>query len=166
MRWKLKKNTKEEFPARINQDANDRQDIKQALAMFIYPLDPESHGNGSLLNIVSGKFANPEVNVDNAVDLGAMILTEFEASWPEGFRAPILKRVKTFAEKTKRMKVAGKEVVDPEAIYNRVIGLLVSQRDLDLQAVFATELTAYPPSMFEPDGSMRTSGKSTLKTNL
>ncbi|KAG0726524.1 hypothetical protein GWK47_036353 [Chionoecetes opilio] len=55
----------------------------------------------------------------------------------------------------------------PEAIYNRVIGLLVSQRDLDLQGVFATELTAYPPSMFAPDGTMRiATGKATLKKNL
>ena len=58
-------------------------------------------------------------------------------------------------------------MVDPEAIYHRVIGLLVSQRDLDLQAVFATELTMFPPSMFDHDGSMRVStSKSVLKKNL
>ncbi len=62
----------------------------------------------------------------------------------EGFKASISKQVVTFV----------------------VIGLLVSQRDLDIEAVFATELTAYPPSMFEADGTMRTTGKSTLKTNL
>ena len=57
--------------------------------------------------------------------------------------------------------------MDPEAIYNRVIGLLVSQRDLDLQGMFATELTAYPTSMFDPDGTMRiATGKSTLKKIL
>ncbi len=48
-------------------------------------------------------------------------------------------------------------VIDQEAIYARVIGLLVSQRDLDLQEVLATELTAYPPSMFHADGRMRVS---------
>ncbi|KAG0729109.1 hypothetical protein GWK47_031017 [Chionoecetes opilio] len=57
--------------------------------------------------------------------------------------------------------------MDPEAIYNRVIGLLVSQRDLDLQGVFATELTAYPLSKFASDGTMRiVTGKATLKKNL
>eukprot|EP00745_Piridium_sociabile_P037812 TRINITY_DN68984_c0_g1_i6.p1 TRINITY_DN68984_c0_g1~~TRINITY_DN68984_c0_g1_i6.p1 ORF type:complete len:1121 (+),score=248.01 TRINITY_DN68984_c0_g1_i6:81-3443(+) len=157
---------KEEFPSRINQDGDDRRAIRQALATFIDPLDPESHGGGSLLNIVSGKVADPEVNVDNSIDLGKVMLTEFESSWPEGFQASISKQVVTFAEKKKRLKVAGQDVVNPEAIYNRVIGLLVSQRDLDLEAVFATELTAYPPSMFEADGTMRTTGKSTLKTNL
>ncbi len=57
--------------------------------------------------------------------------------------------------------------MDPEAIYNRVIGLLVNQWDLDLQGVFATELTAYPPSMFDPDGTMGiATGKNTPKKNL
>ena len=36
-----------------------------------------------------------------------------------------------------------------------MIGLLVSQRDLDLHQVLATELTAYPPSVFQADGEMR-----------
>ena len=57
-------------------------------------------------------------------------------------------------------------VVDQEAIYARVIGLLISQRDLDLHQVLSTELTAYPPSMFLADGQMRVAtGKSTLKNN-
>ena len=48
-----------------------------------------------------------------------------------------------------------------------MIGLLVSQRDLYLQQVLATELTAYPPSMFQADGEMRlATGKSTLKNSL
>ena len=48
-----------------------------------------------------------------------------------------------------------------------MIGLLVSQRDLDLQQVLATELTANPPSMFQADGEMRfATGKSTLKNSL
>ena len=50
--------------------------------------------------------------------------------------------------------------------YNRVIGLLVSQRELDVHAVFATELTAYPPSMFETDGFMRNTAKRSLKTKF
>ena len=38
-------------------------------------------------------------------------------------------------------------VLDQEAIYNRVIGVLVSNRDLDLPDVLSTELATYPPSM-------------------
>ena len=95
------------------------------------------------------------------------MMTEFETSWPEGLHATISKNVITIEEKKKRLNVAGHDVMDPEAIYNRVIGLLVSQRDLDLQNVFATELTAYPPCMFDPDGTMRiATNKSILKKNF
>ena len=76
---------KEEFPGRISSDGADRRAIRLALASFIDPLNPDSHGNGSLLNIGSGKVANPEVNVDKEVEIGTSMLAEFEASWPEGF---------------------------------------------------------------------------------
>lgn len=54
------------------------------------------------------------------------MMKEFETSWPEGFYATILKRVVTFEEKTKYLKVAGHDVMNPEEIYNQVLGLLVS----------------------------------------
>ena len=58
-------------------------------------------------------------------------------------------------------------VIDQEALYARVIGLLVRQRDLNFQEVLATELTAYPPSTFHADGQTRVAtGKSTLKKNI
>ena len=38
-------------------------------------------------------------------------------------------------------------VLDQEAIYDGVIGVLVSNRDLDLPDVLSTELAAYPPSI-------------------
>jgi len=48
-----------------------------------------------------------------------------------------------------------------------MIGLLVSQRDLDLQQVTATEMTSYPPSTFHADGQMRVAtGKFTLKKHI
>ena len=57
--------------------------------------------------------------------------------------------------------------MDQEAICARFICLLVSNRDFDLQKVLSSELAAYPPSMFHPNGSMRlVTGKSTLKKNL
>ena len=69
-----------------------------------------------------------------------------------------------FGTKKKRLTVGEHAVIDQEAIYARVIGLLVSQRDLNFQEVLATELTAYPPSMFHADGQMRIAArKSTLK---
>ena len=53
----------------------------------------------------------------------------------------------TFAENKKFLYVAGKDVVNPDMIYQHVLGLLISQQDF--QAVFATELTAYPNLMFD-----------------
>ena len=129
----MRQKHKEEFPGRISSDEADRRAIRLTLASFIDPLNPDSYGNGLLLNIVSGKVANPEVNVDKEVEIGTSMLDEFEASRPEGFQASISKRVTTFAEKKKRLNVGGKDIVDPEAKYNRVFGLLVSQLDLNLQ---------------------------------
>ena len=58
-------------------------------------------------------------------------------------------------------------IIEQESIYARVISLLVSQQDLNFQEVLATELAAYPPSMFQADGQMRVAtGKSALKKNL
>ena len=58
-------------------------------------------------------------------------------------------------------------VMDPGAICACVIGLLISQRDLDLQQVLSTELTACPPSKFHADRSMRqATGKSALEIQL
>jgi len=73
----------------------------------------------------------------------------------------------TFASQKKYLLVGEHKVLDQEAIYARVIGLLVSNRDLNLPQVLLTELAAYPPCMFHPDGSMRlATGKSMLKKNL
>jgi len=117
--------------------------------------------------ISNGQLAQPNVNVDKAVEIGADQLIQFEALWPEGFYSSLAKQVTTFAAKKKRLTIDDNPVMDQEATYARVIGLLVSQRDLDLEQVLSTELTAYPPSMFQADGQMRVAtGKSTLKKNL
>ena len=76
----MKEKHQEEFPSHIRHDGDDRRAIRQTLASFIDPLDPESHGGGLLLNVVSDKVANPEVNVGNSVDLGTTMMTEFETS--------------------------------------------------------------------------------------
>ena len=131
-------------------------------------MDPVTHTTGCLINISNGQIAQPNVNIDRALEVGREQLKQFEASWPDGFYNTLSKQVVTFAERTKRLSVGESAIVDREAIYYaRVIGLLVSQRDLDLQQVFATELIAYPPSMFQADGEMHVAtGKSTLKNNL
>ena len=130
-------------------------------------MDPVTHAAGCLINILNGQIAQPNVNIDRALEVCREQLKQFEASWPDGFYNTLSKQVVTFAERKKRLPVGESAIVDQEAIYARVIGLLVSQRDLDLQQVLATELTAYPPSMFQADGEMQVAtGKSTLKNSL
>ena len=158
---------KEESASRIHQDECDRRLLRTALESCIDPLDPDSHAAGCLLNIYSGQLAQPNVNVDKALEIGAGQLIKFEASWPEGFHNPLSCEVVTFAAKKKRLKIDEGIAIEPEAIYARVSGLLMSDRGLDLHQVLATELTAYPPSMFNSEGQMRiATGKSTLKKIL
>ena len=70
-------------------------------------------------------------------------MIQFERSWPDGFYTSLSKEVITFNAKKKRLTVGEHAVIDQEVIYARVIGLLVSQRDLNFQEALATELTAY-----------------------
>ena len=158
---------KEEAESRINRDGHDRQSLRAALESRIDPMDPVTHAAGCLINISNGQIAQPNVNVDRALEIGREQLKQFEASWPDGFYNTLSKQVVTFVERKKHLSVGESAIVDQEAIYARVIGLLVSQRDLDLQQVLATELTAYPPSMSQADGEMQVAtGKSTLKNSL
>ena len=48
-------------------------------------MDPDTHVTGSLLDIWSGQVAQPNVNVDRALDIGAEQMIQFERSWPDGF---------------------------------------------------------------------------------
>jgi len=55
-------------------------------------------------------------------------------------------------------------VIDQEAMYIHVIGLLVCHSDLNFQEVLTKELTAYPSSMFHADGQRWVAArKSTVK---
>ena len=158
---------KEESLSRIKRDGYDRESLRKTLLSSISPMAPDTHGTEALLNIHSGQEAQPNVNVDRAFDIGTAQLVHFEKSWPEGFYNSLSKEVVTFASKKKRLVVGEHVVLDQEAIYARVIGLLVSQRDFDFQNVLVTEQAAYPPSMFHADGQIRSAaGKPTLKKSL
>ena len=107
------------------------------------------------------------MNVDQALQIGESIITEFEASWPDGFYAPIPKKIVTFADYSRIMKFNGQLVPDPETIYQRVIGIVLSDRGLTYQEVFGTELNTFSPAMFKDDGTMRLpENKSSLKNML
>ena len=54
-------------------------------------MHPVSHESGNLLNISTGLLAQPNVNIDMALDIGTEELVKFEASWPEGFYSTLSK---------------------------------------------------------------------------
>ena len=66
----------------------------------------------------------------------------------------------------KHISVGEKKVYDHELIYARVIVLLTSGREISFESVLFNELAAYPPSMFDEHGVMRSSQKSELKKAL
>ena len=61
---------KEETSGRINSDAQDRESPHHTLSECIDPMDPDSHPDGTLINIVTGAIAPANVNIEKAVSLG------------------------------------------------------------------------------------------------
>ena len=81
---------KEEKPARIRSDADDRKKIRLKLENCINPLDPTDHPD-DIINIVTGRKGPKTVNAPRAVEIGKAQMQSFERSWPEVFNAPLSK---------------------------------------------------------------------------
>ena len=47
------------------------------------------------MNIVTGQIAHPDVNADDAVNLGQRAVTNFKAGWPVWFYDPLGKLIVT-----------------------------------------------------------------------
>ena len=60
----------------------------------------------------------------------------------------------------RKLPIGDTPVIDQEVIYPRLIGLFIGNRSLDFNAILASELSAYPPLMFDP------TVQSTLKKSL
>ena len=88
----------------------------------------------------------------------------FKKGWPDSFYDPLRKLVVTIDVEKKHALVGKKRVYDQELIYAHVIGLMASSREVKIDDVLTYELSAYPPSMFNPNGEMKIAkSKSTLK---
>ena len=96
--------------------------------MIINPLNDESHPDGSLLNVVTGQIAHPDVNADEAIILGKKAMNDFRKGWPESFYQTLGKLVKTMDQSKKHVIVGNTKVYDQDLIYARVIGLMSSSR--------------------------------------
>ena len=157
---------KEKAKARIQADAKDRAGLRRKLDYRIDPMDSKEHSEGSIVNIVSGKLAPASVNVENAVMIGETMLEDYEKTWLEEFNSTISKKVETMAASCKFVKIGDSKVYDLNAIYSRVIALLSSDRDVDVNDVFSYELAPVPTAMFMKDGMRICKAKSKLKRSL
>ena len=88
---------KEESNGSIKTDAQDHQSLRVTLQECIDPMDPDSHSDGALLNVVTGTVAPQDVNIVRAVTLGPEQMEAFESTWPEGFYNTIKRQVVTFS---------------------------------------------------------------------
>ena len=129
-------------------------------------MDSKEHPEGSIVNIVSGKLATASVNVENAVMIGETIFEDYKKTWPEGFNSTISKKVETMPASCKFVKIGDSKVYDLNAIYSRVIALLSSNRDVDVNDIFSYELVPVPTAMFMKDGMRICKAKSELKRSL
>jgi hypothetical protein len=165
----IQMNHKEEAPARIRTDRQDRLLLRQKLDVCISPLNHEEHPPESLINIVTGEvIINKEVNVDKAYELGKTQQQEFEAAWPDSFYKPLKRVAVTMTANRKSINVGGQKIVDTGVFYARALGLHSSQREgsPSIESMLATELSPVATSMFDDQGRMRTTQKSLLKNEL
>ena len=126
---------KEEAEGRIKTDQADRQSLRDTLDVCTDLLEYASHPDGALMNIVTWQIAHPDVNADNAVSLGHRAMENVKGGWPDSLYCPPGKLFVTMDVKKNHVLVGKERVYDQKLIYARVIGLLVSSREINFNDV-------------------------------
>ena len=101
---------------------NHMNAIRDELETCVDPLDVSQGHN--LINIVTGKITNKNVNVGNAVQIGEIQLQEFESACPTGFYQTIKRKVITMKEGKKQRGAGPMEQCDSGFIFARVTSLM------------------------------------------
>ena len=122
-----------------------------------YYLNPDDHPPGSIINIAIGKIASTAVNVDEALQTRK---DQIEHSKPGDPKHSTAKFRYKWKHTKKKLPIGDTPVIDQEVVYARLIGLFISNRSLDFNAILASELSAYPPLILDP------TEQSTLKKSL
>ena len=156
---------KEELLQRVRADNVDREKLRAKIHTVINPLDSNEHMD-CIINVVTGKVAQDNVNVDKSVEIGLQQMNDFESSWPVGFHSSISKKVVTMSTMRRHIKIGNSQLYDTDLIYSRVIGLRTS-RNMSMKEVLKFELSPIPTSLYEDSGDMRLAkAKSVLKKKL
>ena len=137
---------KEESTSRIKADSDDRNAIRDKLETCVDPLH-FSQGQ-HLINIVTRKISNKNVNVEDAVQIGETQLQEFESACPTGFYQTIKMKVITMKEGKTLRGADPMEQCDSGLIFARVTALM-STRAISLNDVMKNELAAVLTSIFD-----------------
>ena len=93
---------KEEGKNRKNIDAEDRRKIQNELQKHTNPL--LTHPDDPLHNVINGRVADKDVNVDQALIIGEEMHAEFLTKFPFGFHEPLKKKVVTMELLKKKLK--------------------------------------------------------------
>ena len=132
--------------------------------------DKTHHPDKGLVNIFSGQIVDdPSVNAYDSIQIGTAQWHVYENSWQDGFHNPLKKSIKSMAAATKKKVIIGDtlEIVQPDFIYARAMGIMASSREgLSLETLFDHELSPIPASLFDDSGEMREANKSVLKAKL
>ena len=152
-----------EATSRIKADSGDRNAIRDKLETCVDPLDVSQGQN--IINIVTRKISNKNVNVEDAVQIGKNQLHECQSACPTGFYQTIKRKVITMKEGKKQRGSDPMEQCDSGFTFARVTALM-STRAINLNDVLKYELASVPTSIFdEKSGELRIS-KSILKRRL
>ena len=154
---------KEEGENRKKLDAADRNKIIRELGRYSNPMTMQQEE--PLSNIINGRIASDEVNVDNALVIGNKLAARFVTELPCGFYTPIKKEVVTMENMKKRVKIGDTSVYDVEKLYARLL-VIAQSRDIQLSDLFKYELSPVPSSLFDDYGDMRKGNKAVLIHNL
>jgi hypothetical protein len=119
-----------------------------------------------LRNVSTGMIADERVNVDDALTIGLEIHKKITG---QKFGDIVLKQVdqaRTFNIMRKPIRIANEDVrMSSTELYQRLLSTALVKGPPD-PSVFAHELAAVPPALFQDDGSMRKSQKSQLANHI
>ena len=130
---------KDKSDSRRRLDAEDRNKIREELKKNINPISSEQEHH---INIMNGRTAPSEVNVDNALAIGKHMpqLQTFIVSLPDTFHMQIKKEVVTMEQLKKKGQCQRHEYLQyRKAMYASL--LFISQsRDLHLSIVITLQI--------------------------
>ena len=150
---------KEEGRNRRKLDAVDRTKIRNEIMGHTNPL--QTQPDDPLHNIVNGRVAASEVNVDEALEIGKTTSADYLAKLPTEFYEPHKKNVLTMESLKKKVQIGDANVYDIEQRYARM--LVISQnRDIRVTDLFKDELSSVPASLFDDFGDLRKGTKANM----